>query len=381
MSTVRRSSNRPGIALTLSIIAMVVIAALVTGIMMSVQTETRTGEAQRKMNQAFAVADAAAGEVVALWQTAGYNNMTNGTSQNVSGSAPNGTGTYTGTVTRVNSELFFVDITGKDRVSAAKQRVGIMVKLRRLTFDANAAVTTRGPGKIGGSTEINGNDTNPWTSCPAAGPPKPGIRHPNTSQLNFIGGCSDESCVTGSSPEVYNDPTVNDNTFFSYGDFDWAQLSTMANHVLTGATWNGIGPTTTGSPVICNVGYNKNWGEPRESGSPVTQCQSYFPTIYFNGNTKINGGIGQGIIMVNGDLEITGGFEYYGIVLVRGSLKSTGTGGHVTGGILAANVDLEQEDILGNAVFTYSSCALSKVQNGGAAGAQMRSRGWVQLIQ
>jgi hypothetical protein len=381
MSNVRRSPNRPGIALTLSIIAMVVIAAMVTGIMMSVQVETRTSENQRKMNQAFAVADAAAGEVVALWQASGYNDMVNGTTRAVSGSAPNGTGTYTGSITRVNSELFFVDITGKDRGSAAKQRLGVMVKLRRLTFDANAAVTTRGPGKIGGSTDIVGTDTRPWSTCPAAGPPKPGIRHPNTSQLNFIGGCSGGSCVTGASPSVQNDPGVNDNTFFSYGDFDWAQLGSMANYILAGGTINGIAPTTTGSPVICNVGNNRNWGEPKESGSPVTQCQSYFPTVYFSGDTHISGGRGQGILMVNGDLDITGGFEYYGVVLVRGALSSSGTGGHITGGVLAANIDLEQESILGNAVLTYSSCALSKVQNGGAAGAQMRSRGWVQLVQ
>jgi hypothetical protein len=381
MSSVLRSSNRPGIALPLSIIAMVVITALVTGIIMSVQTETRTSENQRKMNQAFAVADAAAGEVIALWQANGYNNLATGASQAVSGSAPNGTGTFTGSVTRMNTELFLVDITGKDRVSSAKQRVGIMVKLRRLTFDANAALTTRGPGKIGGSAQIDGTDNNPWSDCPPEGPDKPGIRHPNTAQLNFIGGCSGSSCVDGSSPAVYDDDSVDDNTFFSYGDFDWAQLATMANFVLGPGTYNGIGPTTTGSPAICNVGDTENWGEPKESGSPVTQCRSYFPTIYFSGNAKINGGRGQGILMVNGDLDITGGFEFFGIVLVRGSLKSTGTGGHVTGGILAANVDLEQEDILGNAVLAYSSCALSKVQNGGAAGAQMRSRGWVQIVQ
>lgn len=373
--------KRRGIALTLSVIAMVVIAALVTGIMMSVQTETKTSENSRKMNQAFAVADAAAGEVIALWQANGYNNMATGAVQTISGSAPNATGTYTGSITRVNSEFFFVDITGKDNASTAKQRIGIMVKLRRLTFDANAAVTTRGPGKIGGSTIIDGNDSRPWTSCPPAGPAKPGIRHPNTSQLNFVGGCNDMSCVSGSSPSVYQDASVNDNTFFSYGDFDWANLSGSANFVLPGGSSaiTGVGPTTTGSPTICNVGNTMNWGEPLETGTPVVKCQSYFPTIFINGDAHISGGRGQGILMVNGDLEITGGFEYYGIVLVRGSLSSTGTGGHITGGVLAANIDLENETLLGNAVLTYSSCALSKVQNGGAAGAQMRSRGWTQI--
>jgi hypothetical protein len=384
MSNVRRSSNRPGIALTLSIIAMVVIAAMVTGIMMSVQTETKTSENQRKMNQAFAVADASAGEVVGTWQAAGYNNMANGATRSLSGSAPNGTGTYTGSITRMNSELFFIDITGKDRASAAKQRVGIMVKLRRLTFDANAALTTKGPGKIGGSTIIDGNDTNPWSSCPAEGPDKPGIRHPNpTAQISFIGGCSGGSCVDGSSPAVMQDASVNDNTFFSYGDQDWAALSANANFTLPGGAGSitGVAPSVTGSPSVCNVGSTSNWGEPNESGSPVTQCQQYFPTIYIAGDAHISGGRGQGILMVNGDLELLGGFEFYGIVLVRGSLKSGGTGGHISGGVLAANIDLEVESILGNAVLSYSSCALSKVANGGAAGAQMRSRGWLQLIQ
>ncbi|HYV97427.1 MAG TPA: hypothetical protein VE967_08250 [Gemmatimonadaceae bacterium] len=379
MQRIRRG-NRRGIALTLSLMAMVAIAALVTGIMMTVQLETRTAEAQRRQNQSLAVADAAAGEVVALWQAGGYNNLATGASTALTGTSPNGTGTYTGSVSRINSELFLVDITGKDNKSAAKQRIGIMVKLRRLTFDANAALTTRGPGKIGGSTQIDGSDTRPWSTCPPAGAAKPGIRHPNTSELNFIGACNGASCVTGSSPSVQQDATVNDNTFFSYGDFDWAALSQNANYIFAAGTINGMAPTVTSG--VCNIGSNQNWGEPHESGvGYVSQCRSYFPTVFINGDGHITGGRGQGILMVNGDLTVDGGFEYDGIVLVRGHLTSGGTGAHVTGGILAANIDLEQESVLGNAIFQYSTCALSAVQNGGAAGAQMRSRGWMQLVQ
>jgi len=88
---------------------------------------------------------------------------------------------------------------------------------------------------------------------------------------------------------------------------------------------------------------------------------------------------GQGILIVNGKLDVQGGFEFYGPVIVRGALDTQGTGGHFNGGVIAANVDLDQSSVLGDAMVTYSSCAVARAVNGAASGAKLKERSWVNL--
>ena len=93
----------------------------------------------------------------------------------------------------------------------------------------------------------------------------------------------------------------------------------------------------------------------------------------------INGVQGQGVLLVNGNLNVQGGFEFYGPVLVKGTLSTQGTGGHFQGGVIAANVNLDQNTVLGNAVINYSSCALAKALQNSAPAAPLRSRSWANL--
>ena len=363
-------------ALFVTLVAIIVIGGLVSAIMATTTLEQRTGETARRQNQAFAVADAAMSGVVANWLSGSWNLMAVGASTAISGNSPNGTGTYTGSVSRVNDEIFMVDVVGKDRASSARQRLAMLVKLRILKFDISAALTTRGVGSIGGSAAVTGIDTPPWPDCPVAGLPEAGIRHPDPNDLSFIGGCSGASCVTGD-PNVEADPTVNDNTFFNYSDNDWTSLQATATITLPPATYNQITPSAVSG--VCDLSDLDNWGEPRRPAI-VPSCTNYFPIIYVDGDMKANGGYGQGILLVNGDFEVTGNFEFDGVVVVRGRLKSTGTGNKITGGVLAANIDLDNSQVLGNAVLTFSRCAIDRAQNASAPGAQFRSRGWMQVF-
>src|SRR4029079_18254653 len=111
----------------------------------------------------------------------------------------------------------------------------------------------------------------------------------------------------------------------------------------------GIGPSLNvlppGSPPgtlqTCRTSSNTNWGEPNGGVGSVTACFNYFPIIYAPGNLRISGGRGQGILLVRGDLDLSGGMEFYGPVIVLGNLTSTGTGGHVYGGVMAFHADLD----------------------------------------
>src|SRR4029079_8696030 len=95
-----------------------------------------------------------------------------------------------------------------------------------------------------------------------------------------------------------------------------------------------------GTATTCDGSVSTNWGEPNRPGA-VVGCQGYYPIIYSASSLHLNGdGYGQGILLVNGDLEINGKFEFYGLIIVRDDLvKSNGTA-KIQGAVFAANLSL-----------------------------------------
>jgi len=365
-----------GVALIISLIGIVLVGALVTGVFATGYVEQKTAENARWMERSFGVAEYGLSETIAQWNVGDFNQLLPGRRVDIGGAALGGTGTYAGSVVRLSQELFLVDVTGTDARGRARQRLGAFVKLRPLIIDVEAALTTRGNTRIGGSAEIDGTDHVPpgWSDCPPPVPPMAGVRLPDSSLVTYGGDCSDASCLSGG-PPVSEDPTVSEETFFEYGDVDWDALAAIANQSLPPGTYTGVDPLLT-PEGDCDIAARTNWGAPFDNLSP---CADYFPLIYVPGDITINGNSGQGLLLVEGDLRVQGGFEFFGIVIVKGQLITTGTGGHFNGGVLAANANLDQSALLGDAVVNYSSCAVAKALASGASGAQLRSRGWMQI--
>jgi hypothetical protein len=60
------------------------------------------------------------------------------------------------------------------------------------------------------------------------------------------------------------------------------------------------------------------WGDPEEPSSP---CSSHLPLRAASGDLTVVGGVGQGVLVVDGDVTLTAGARYYGLVVVRGALR------------------------------------------------------------
>ena len=357
----------------MAIIGLIVAGTLVTALVSVTVRDHREGRNTRTMGQAFAAAETGLSETVGNWTGGTYNGLVVDDSVTVTGSTASGIGAYSATVKRLNNELFIVDVLGHDANSGARQRVGAFVKLRLLEIDIQAALTTQGAVKIGGTANISGYDEDPygWAACPADSD-LAGIRLPDSTQVNGIGGCNNLECI-GGVPDVQGDPTINDSTFFDYGDTDWNGLVAMANKLVTLENPLPSAPAFTASGA-CDLSVATNWGDP---WTPTSACGSYFPILYRNGSLKLQGGQGQGILLVDGNLTVTGGFEFFGIVIVRGVLATAGTGGHFNGAVMAANVDLNEISVLGDALIQYSQCAKMKALSAAGTGAMLRSRGWL----
>jgi hypothetical protein len=373
----RSMARERGFALAVSIFALVIIAALVTGVFFAARQELKIGENTQSAQRAFNAADAGLNTAIANWNMS-WNQLATGGTATYAGTLPGGTASYSGTVRRLNTQLYLVTSTGTDQYHLATRTLGALGRLLIMQMTIKGAITTQGSLKIGGSSFIDGVDQNPsgW-SCPLANDTMPGIATGDSADIT-TSGCNNYSCVQGS-PKILNDTSITDSTFLKFGDLSWNDLVAMATKVYP----SGYGPASDFGPVgtstTCNTSVQDNWGDPMVPAS-VPGCSNYFPIIYVNGNFQATGGYGQGILIVNGDVSVQGGWQFFGPVIVKGTITTQGTGGHFNGGVMASNLNFNQDVLLGNAVVTYSSCALFKALAANSPGRWLKQRSWVDLF-
>ena len=375
---IKHINNERGLALLVSIMAIIVVGGLLVGTVTAARLENRQAHNTGEMAQAFAVTELGLAETMANWYAGNWNSMAVMEEVPISGSAPQGAGSYSGNVRRLSQELFFLDVTGTSARAGSRQRLGTFVKLRPLTLDIQASFTTRGQvNRVGNQAKIDGNENPPPGWACVGDQPKAGLRVPLPGFVTESG-CPSGDCILGQPDPIEVDPSVDDDTFFNFGDVEWAAITAMANK--KGFTLNNphVEPSFNGDGS-CNIGDVNNWGDPKNPGST---CGGFFPIIYAPGDLSINVHEGQGILLVEGDLTVNGTFEFYGIVIVRGSFRTQGggTGIHFHGAVMAANVNSGTNQIGGNAEILYSSCAVSRAQAAAGIGARLRSRGWLQLF-
>lgn len=382
-----RLRARPGFAMALTLGAIVVIGMLIAGVFFVSSQQTSASRNTTLQEQAFRVAEAGVAQSVSEWNrtTAAANPNPGDSWMWVPATAvplPDMPGVAAPTVriTRLNNSLYHVmsraTVGGGANVESTR-RIGQLIRMMSPTFNVLGALTVRGETKIGGSSEINGYDANPalW-KCGATSDPLPGIAISDPSLVSTAG-CTSTNCVSGDPAIEANASAAKDSTYFTFGDYSWADLVGMATLKMT---LGNVKPerafTATGA---CNQALQTNWGDPQRL-VPAGKCEPYFPIIYFPGDATLNGGYGQGILMVEGDLSVQGGFEFFGPVIVRGRLKTAGTGGHFNGAVMAANVDLEQNSVLGDAIVSYSSCAISSALQGAGTAIPVRQRAWTEMF-
>ena len=174
------------------------------------------------------------------------------------------------------------------------------------------------------------------------------------------------------------DTSIADSTFTMFGDLTWDEFTDMANIRLSGGNINVLEPDST-TAGDCIAGPT-NWGNPENPGAA---CSNWYPIIHVTGNANIqSGGVGQGVLLVDGDLDLRGDFVFYGIIIVQGSLGTQGQGNRVLGGVLASNADLQSQAFTGGSVVTNSTCAVRRSLLNNSSLTRVRplaSRSWADL--
>jgi hypothetical protein len=368
-------------ALALAVFALVVIGALVAGIFFAGRLEQQTGQNTMYAAQAAEVADAGLSDVLftttaAAMQAVGIDPVN---STALTTYSPGGSVSATRSIRRLTDNLFLVQSIGA-RTNAsggqlAVRSLGQLIRLNQANIPVNAGLTAIGNVTITGGAEVSGIDAVPplWSAqsvdCPATANAA-GVRYNNGTVTT-----SGNGTVLGA-PESVKDPTLNTSDMQS----TFNQLKALATLTLISSNPTATAPAYTGNPPRCDASVQTNWGEPTLKTDP---CFNYFPIIYHYGDLKLQGGYGQGILLVEGDLTATGGMIFYGPVFVTGTLSTSGNSGQGAkffGGVIAGNVALDDlTKLAGGALVSYSSCAIKRALKASATPAVFAERSWVQL--
>lgn len=379
------TNDRRGFALPAAIGALVIIGVLITAGFFMAQQELRIGVASKHANMAVNIAQMGANEVLGNWNGYQLGNIAVWSDTVLTDTIANGI--WTVSIANANNYLYFLTATGEVTEggalwAGATRTIGITTKILFAEIDPPAALTTRGTTVVKGNAVINGTNTTPpsWDSY-CTGFPTNDTTGVITNDTSLIG-TSGKGAVLGS-PAYDQDSTIVDSTFTNFGDMDWAELTALAaaegkNITSLAPTINGTGPDTTASGR-CNEATLTNWGDTL----PTAACGAYFPLIYSSADITIqSGGQGQGILLVDGDLSLRGGFLFYGIIIVQGNFETSGNGNRIIGAVMAGNGLLDDQSITGGSEVTYSRCTIQRsiLNNASLSRARpVERRSWVDL--
>ncbi|MBW2737747.1 MAG: pilus assembly PilX N-terminal domain-containing protein [Deltaproteobacteria bacterium] len=357
-------NNEKGFVLPVGLMFLAIIAILGTTAVIITTTDLKIGTNYRASEQAFYVAEAGiqrAANALKAGASNGFDDELLGSDGILSfgSSVSFGDGTYAVQVTDNDDgdSNMFSDSDGKVLITSigtidnASKTIEAVYYYREVDVDGALGIYGHNPAvELSGASEIDGRDYNvpPDFDCSGAGctatlaggaPAEPGIY--TEEAIIPVGLITDE---TDSKQNVFGDPPIDEDGGGAGSVPYWQNFANSLTPDLT------VDSATEGTITENIFGCRDNPQITMITDSAVT-------------GTHLSGTIdGAGILIVNGDLQITGTFHFEGLVIVMagGDLVVTGTGRSITYGsvVLAGSGATSEVDYGGHASIRYSSQAM-----------------------
>ena len=368
------TSNRNGMALPMALAAIVIIGGMIAAAVYVSTQDYRIATNTARESQAISVAEYGLNRTIQDWQPSYNLKMVAGDTLKRSYTLNGGTTNVM--ITRLGGSFFWAtsEATTGGNGQQARRRYGSLLRINTPNVNFLGAVTAAGNVRVSGNVTVNGNDVSPsgWTGCPTPAN-VPGSVITPTATVTVNGSVT----ITGNPAYTTSAAAGDTNTYFNYGSLSYSSLAAMANLTLPGGTYTGMSPAVSGG--VCLTSNTNNWGDPVRH-SPAAACETYYPIIHVTGNLSVSGGTGQGILLVDGDLTKSGNFSFYGLVIARGTIRSSGNNNGVTGAEMAASIDEgDAVTLSGSTSIQYSSCVLANTFSGTSYLAPVKQRAWVDL--
>jgi hypothetical protein len=367
----QRPPPRSGFALATALLSLGLIGALVTGTFFIARYEQRTGTDVLSATRAFTVAELGVDAAMTRWDREWNVTMQRGDRRTAHPTDLEAASAIT-EVVRLDNQLFLVSSEGRSGPARRVVRRYVALTVPEPTLTSAAALG--GAATIEGTTQIDGTDRAPdgWF-CPDPESPVAGIATPD-SALVATSGCTLGPCVKGTPPITPDSALRAPVAFLRVGDLDWSELARRASVTVEGT----VSPRPSEREGACDVEDPHNWGDPQRPGDGV--CPNHFALVHASSDLTIDGGRGQGILLVDGDLTIQGGFDFAGMVMVRGALHSGGSGARITGALTVGAADSSTVSTLRELVVHFSRCAVYAAMLGSALPAPIAERSWFEAV-
>jgi hypothetical protein len=197
---------------------------------------------------------------------------------------------------------------------------------------------------------------------------------PDSSWLELLGNVDLEG-----TPEYEADASLGPDVVTSLGSWSYDYVAAQATVLISG---NNVRYTDRLAPSAsdgaCTVTDSLNWGAPE---SPGSACWDYMPLIHADGTLRIEeGGTGQGLLLVDGDLYLSEDFHFYGLVVVKGRTVLENEA-KITGGLIGANRGISglRTELNDSSSVAYSSCAVGRATAGLAGVERLPGRSWFEI--
>jgi hypothetical protein len=372
--------RRRGFAIVVALLAIALVAAFVAGAWMIAVREFRSSQAGSAAQLAMEGAEYGATLPAETWApgdalTAALGSTTAQGTATLAGGAVS-----SWRMQRLSPTTFLSQ--GEGRFGHARRAAALFLRLALADFDTTAALTVRDSARVLAGGLVSGADAIPtnWTGLGCAlAANGAGTAAPDTTHV-CDGNCASAAGVgIVGTPSRYADSTAADSAKYTqFGSETWATLTARAAVVLAPNAVVTPGPVAVGGS--CDRSAVTNWGDPlRASG-----CGNYFPVVYARGDVTINGGLAQGILLAEGDVILSGGALFVGVIVARDDVRSSVGGAHVYGTVLAQDrvvADGVHPEIAAAGVVERSTCAVARAALGAAPLRRVRDRSWTPLYE
>lgn len=362
-------TGRRGAALPLVLLLVALLGALAAFTLLGSRVRSLAGERALDRARSAAGAQGMIQQVLGNWPALAADTLPVGAGVELPAPALPGIRS-TDSIHRLGKTLYLVRSVS-ERVRAdggvlARAGLGYLLHLVRPILPESAAVIAAGPVTLEGSALASGYDSLPLASW-SAGCPPPGAARAGIQSAGVVADCPGGGCSRGV-PPFLTDTAVTAARLGLLGAVTLPRLLAQADHQVGGALpWPG--PALTGGR--CDRGSPGNWGDPLPAGGP---CAGWFPVINAVAGTLVGGGVGQGVLIGAGALELAGDVSFTGVVIALGPLHLRDRA-RVTGAVIA----LDSVTLSDSVVVEWSDCAATMALSGAARPAERPSRPWVVL--
>ena len=266
-----------------------------------------------------------------------------------------------------SSAFVYASGTAGSPSHSARRRIGLLVALRLPTLPRIAAAIARRGIIVTDSSVVSGRDTS-LSDCP---PPDSSIAALAVAEAANVDTTACSHCLVGAPPVVVTPLAASVETYERFGQVDRSFLSSLAATIPSGTSLSPTPRLDAGGD--CDAHALGNFGDPLRVLGADSPCAS-FVVLERAGGLQLVGGAGQGMLLVDGDLTLSGGARFDGVIIAQGDVRIE-RGARLTGLVLARQIAVSDGSIV-----RYSSCAVDRAIVAGARPIPQPGESWVEMF-